>query len=122
MGWTSPVILGLLAVAVLGVLGILGYEPRRADPLLELRLFRNVPFTSAILMALGALCGFSASLFVTTQYLQDVRSMSALAAGGCLLPVGLLVLVLSPRTGRVVGTRGPSAAACPGGGESVAPT
>src|SRR6266540_1540568 len=38
LGWTSPVILGLLAVAVLGALGILGYEPRRVDPLLELRL------------------------------------------------------------------------------------
>lgn len=107
LGWTSPVILGLLAVAVLGVLGILGYEPRRADPLLELRLFRSVPFSAAILMALLALCGFGAFLFVTTQYLQDVRGLSALTAGLCLLPVGALVLVLSPFAGRLVGTRGP---------------
>jgi len=64
LGWTSPIILALLAVAALGVLGILGYEPRRADPLLELRLFRSVPFTSAIAMALFALCGFGAFLFV----------------------------------------------------------
>ncbi|MGH3399834.1 MAG: MFS transporter [Streptosporangiaceae bacterium] len=107
LGWTSPVILGLLAVAALGLLGILRYEPRRADPLLELRLFRSVPFSAAIVMALQALCGFSAFLFVTTQYLQDVRGRSALAAGLCLLPVGVLVLVLSPRTGRLVGARGP---------------
>jgi EmrB/QacA subfamily drug resistance transporter len=107
LGWTSPVILGLLAVAALSGLGILRYEPRRADPLLELRLFRSVPFSAAIVMALQALCGFSAFLFVTTQYLQDVRGRSALAAGLCLLPVGVLVLVLSPRTGRLVGTRGP---------------
>ena len=107
LGWTSPVILGLLAAAALGVLGILGYEPRRADPLLELRLFRSVPFSSAILMAIFALCGFSAFLFVTTQYLQNVRSMSALTAGLCLLPVGALVVLLSPRTGRMVGARGP---------------
>ncbi|MFF3665773.1 MFS transporter [Microtetraspora malaysiensis] len=107
LGWSSPIILGLLAVATLGVLGVLGYEPRRADPLLELRLFRSVPFSSAILMALFALCGFSAFLFVSTQYLQDVRDMSALAAGLCMLPVGLLVVVLSPRVGRLVGARGP---------------
>jgi MFS family permease len=97
-------ILGLLAIAVLAALaalGILGYEPRRGDPLLELRLFRSVPFSSAILMALFALCGFGAFLFVTTQYLQDVRGMSALTAGLCLLPVGVLVVVLSPRTGRL---------------------
>ncbi|GAA3112374.1 MFS transporter [Pseudonocardia yunnanensis] len=106
LGWTSPVILGLLGIAMLSALGILGYEPRRIDPLLELRLFRSVPFSSAILMALFALCGFSAFLFVTTQYLQDVRGMSALTAGLCLLPVGVLVVVLSPFTGRIVGARG----------------
>src|SRR5262249_38519734 len=107
LGWTSPVILGLLAVVVLGSLGILAYEPRRADPLLELRLFRSVPFSAAILMALWALCGFGAFLFVTTQYLQEVRGMSALTAGLCLLPVGLLTLMLAPLTGRLVGARGP---------------
>ncbi|WP_067491608.1 MFS transporter [Actinomadura hibisca] len=106
-GWGSAVVLGPLAVAVLGVLGILGYEPRRVDPLLELRLFRSVPFSAAILMALFALCGFGAFLFVTTQYLQNARGMSALAAGLCLLPVGALVLLLSPFTGRMVGSRGP---------------
>ncbi|MCF3143984.1 DHA2 family efflux MFS transporter permease subunit [Streptomyces platensis] len=107
LGWTSPVILGLLAVAACGVAGLLCYEPRRADPLLELRLFRSVPFSSAIVMALFGLCGFGAFLFVTTQYLQDVRGLSPVAAGLCLLPVGLPVLVVAPLTGRVVGTRGP---------------
>jgi EmrB/QacA subfamily drug resistance transporter len=126
LGWTSPVILGLLAAAVLAALGILGYEPRRADPLLELRLFRSVPFSAAILMALWALCAFGSFLFVTTQYLQDVRGLSALAAGLCLIPVGVLVLVLSPGTGRTVGARGPrrplviaGAALALGGGVSL---
>ena len=107
LGWTSPVILGLLAVAALGTAGILGYEPRRADPLLELRLFRSVPFSAAILLALWALCAFGAFLFVTTLYLQDVRGLPALTAGLCLLPVGLLVVVLSPFSGRLVAARGP---------------
>ncbi|GAB3432276.1 MFS transporter [Flindersiella endophytica] len=107
LGWTSPVILGLLGVALLSGVGMVGYESRRADPLLELRLFRSVPFSSAILMALFALCGFGAFLFVTTQYLQDVRGLSALAAGLCVLPVGVLVIVLSPVSGRLVGTLGP---------------
>jgi EmrB/QacA subfamily drug resistance transporter len=126
LGWTSPVILGLLAVALLSALGLLGYESRRLDPLLELRLFRSVPFSSAILIALFALCGFGAFLFVTTQYLQDVRGMSALAAGLCLLPIGVLIVVLSPLTGRLVGGRGPrlplviaGAALALGGGASI---
>lgn len=106
-GWTSPVILVLLAVAVLGVVGVIAYESRRADPLLELRLFRSVPFSSAILMALFALCAFGAFLFVTTLYLQNVRGMSALEAGLSLLPVGALIALLSPYTGKLVGARGP---------------
>ncbi|MEV4256736.1 MFS transporter [Spirillospora sp. NPDC049652] len=106
-GWTSPLILALLAAAAVGLAAIIGYESRREDPLLELRLFRSVPFSAAILMALWALCGFGAFLFVTTQYLQDVRGMSALAAGLCMLPVGLLVVALSPRVGRLIATRGP---------------
>lgn len=107
LSWSSPVIIGLLAAAVAGAAGIVGYEPHRADPLLDLRLFRSVPFTSAIVMALFALCGFGAFLFVTTLYLQSVRGLSALGAGLCLLPVGVLVLVLGPRTGRLVGRLGP---------------
>ena len=126
LGWSSPVILGLLGVAVFSVLGILGYERRRADPLLELRLFRSVPFSSAILIALFALCGFGAFLFLTTLYLQDVRGMSALTAGLCVLPVGVLIVVLAPLTGRLVGRRGPrlplvvsGAALALGGGVSI---
>ena len=106
-GWTSPLILGLLGVAFLGVLVILGYEPRRADPLLELGVFRSVPFSAAIVMALLALCGFSGFLFVTTVYLQDVRGLPAVQAGLCLLPVGILIVLLSPLTGRRVGAHGP---------------
>ncbi len=126
LGWTSPVILGLLAVAVLGVLGILAYEPHRIDPLLELRLFRSVPFSAAIGMALFGLCAFGAFLFVTTLYLQDVRGLPALTAGLCLLPVGVMIVVLSPLTGRLVGRRGPrlplvvsGAALALGGGASI---
>jgi EmrB/QacA subfamily drug resistance transporter len=106
-GWTSPLVLGLFAVAALGVVGLLVHEPRRREPLLELRLFRSAPFSSAILIALFALCGFGAFLFTTTLYLQEVRGLPALAAGLCLLPVGVLIVVLSPVAGRLVGGRGP---------------
>jgi EmrB/QacA subfamily drug resistance transporter len=106
-GWASPIIVALLVVAVLAALALIAYETRRTDPLLELRLFRSVPFSSAILMAMFALCAFGAFLFVTTLYLQHVRGMSALIAGLSLLPVGALIALLSPYTGKLVGARGP---------------
>ena len=106
-GWGSPPVLGLLALALLAAVGIARYEPRRVDPLLELRLFRSVPFTAAMVTALCALCAFGSFLFVITQYLQDQRGLSAFEAGLHLLPVGLTVLVVAPLSGRVVGRRGP---------------
>lgn len=106
LGWTSRVIIGLLAAAF-GVAGLLGYESRRAGPLLELRLLRSVPFSAAIVMALLAPCGSGAFLFVTTQYPQGVRGLPPVTAGLCLLPVGLPVLAVSPLAGRVAGGRGP---------------
>jgi EmrB/QacA subfamily drug resistance transporter len=125
-GWTSPAILSLLALTVLALLGILGYEPRRADPLLELRLFRSMPFSAAMLISLLGMCGFGAFLFVTTQYLQTARGMSPLTAGLSLLPVGISVAIVSPLTGRLVAARGPrlpltasGAALAAGGGMSM---
>jgi EmrB/QacA subfamily drug resistance transporter len=102
-GWSTPLIVAAAVAAVL----LIAYERRRAEPLLELRLFRSVPFSSAVVIALFAYTGFGAFLFVTTLYLQSVRHLSALDAGLCLLPVGLLICVLSPLTGRIVGSRGP---------------
>jgi hypothetical protein len=40
-------------------------------------------------------------------YLETVRGMSALAAGLSFLPVGILIVALSPQSGRIVATRGP---------------
>ncbi|TCC31367.1 MFS transporter [Kribbella sindirgiensis] len=97
----------LIAAAAVAAVLLIAYERRRAEPLLELRLFRSVPFSSAVVIAMFAYTGFGAFLFVTTLYLQSVRHLSALKAGLCLLPVGLLICVLSPLTGRVVGSRGP---------------
>src|SRR5262249_62283254 len=59
------------------------------------------------LLALWAWCAFGAVLFVTALCRRVVPGRPALAAGLCLLPVGLLVVVLSPVAGRLVGTRGP---------------
>jgi EmrB/QacA subfamily drug resistance transporter len=106
-GWGTPLVLGLLVVAAVSAVVLIGYERRRREPLLELRLFRSIPFSSAVLIAMFAYTGFGAFLFVTTLYLQSVRNLSALDAGLCLLPVGVLICFLSPLTGRVVGSRGP---------------
>ncbi|MFC9691783.1 MFS transporter [Kribbella sp. NPDC056951] len=97
----------LLILTVLAATALIAYERRRTEPLLELRLFRSVRFSSALVIALVAYVGFGAYLFVTTLYLQNVRGLPALAAGVTLLPVGLAILLVAPYAGRLVAARGP---------------
>jgi EmrB/QacA subfamily drug resistance transporter len=105
-GWGSPEIIGLFAVAALALAALLRYEPRRTDPLLDLRFFRSVPFAGATLTAVAAFSAFGGFLFLNTLYLQDVRGYSALQAGVCTLPMAIASFVLAPVAGRIVATRG----------------
>jgi EmrB/QacA subfamily drug resistance transporter len=106
-GWSSVQSIGTFALAVIAVVGLLIYEPRRADPLIELRFFRSAPFSGATLIAISAFAAFSGFLFVNTLYLQDVRGYSALQAGLCTLPMAAAALACSLLSGRAVGSRGP---------------
>src|SRR3954452_121934 len=105
-GWGSPVIVGLFTVAALALVGLIAWELRRTDPLVELRFFRSVPFTSATVTAVTAFAAFGAFLFLNSLYLQDVRGFSPLQAGLCPLPMAAAAFVLSPISGHLVGTRG----------------
>ncbi|MER6572185.1 DHA2 family efflux MFS transporter permease subunit [Streptomyces sp. NPDC001093] len=106
-GWTAPPIVTCLVVAAGTLAAFVPYENRRAEPLIEPRLFRSAPFsgaTATAVLAFGALGGF---LFANTLYLQRVVGLSALGTGLHLLPMAVLTLVCPPLSGRIVGSRGP---------------
>jgi len=106
-GWLSPVILGVFAVAAAAVTGLVIYEPRREEPLLDLRFFRSAPFSGASLIAISALAALGGFLFINTLYLQDVRGLSALQAGLYTLPLAAVTGFSAPLSGRIVARRGP---------------
>ncbi|MBT2368237.1 MFS transporter [Streptomyces sp. ISL-10] len=87
--------------------GLLLYEPRRREPLIDLRFFRSLPFSGATVIAVCAFAALAGFLFVNTLYLQDVLGHSALRAGLYMLPMAGLTLVAAPLSGRLVGSRGP---------------
>lgn len=106
-GLTSPLILLFAGTAVLSLVGLLLYEPRRTEPLIDLRFFRSAPFSGATVIAVCAFAALGGFLFVNTLYLQDVRGYSALHAGLYMLPMAALTFVCAPLSGRLVGSRGP---------------
>jgi EmrB/QacA subfamily drug resistance transporter len=96
-----------LAVAGAALLAFLLYEPRREDPLVDLRFFGSVPFASSIAMSVAGFAAFGGFLFLNTLYLQDVRGLSPLEAGLATVPMAVMTMVASPLSGRIVGRRGP---------------
>ncbi|MCX4667352.1 MFS transporter [Streptomyces sp. NBC_01381] len=106
-GLTSPLIIGFAGAALLALLGLLGYEPRRADPLIDLRFFRSAPFSGATVIAISAFAALGGFLFLSTLYLQNVRGLNALDAGVWMLPMAAMTLICAPLSGRLVGSRGP---------------
>ena len=84
------------------------------DALLDLRVFRSVNFTFAvIIMAILALSMFG-TLTLLPQYLQNVAGLNALEAGLILLPGSVLIGLLGPVMGRVYDARGTRPLLIPG--------
>jgi EmrB/QacA subfamily drug resistance transporter len=106
-GWLSPRIAVFFLVSVAALAALLKYEPRRAEPLIDFRFFRSVPFTAANLTAVCAIATLAGFLFLTTLYLQDVRGYTALQAGLTLLPMPIMMAVSSPLSGRILARGGP---------------
>jgi EmrB/QacA subfamily drug resistance transporter len=105
-GWTSTRILSLFAVAGLSFASFVFYEPRREEPLVDLRFFRSVPFSSATILALCSFACFAGFLFLNALYLQRVRGFSAFATGLCTLPLAIAMTISAPLSGRMVGHYG----------------
>ncbi|TVZ86616.1 MFS transporter [Streptomyces sp. BK340] len=100
-------VLPFAAVACAALLALLWYEPRRAEPLIDLRFFRSAPFSGATVIAISAFAALGGFLFLSTLYLQNVRGLDALHAGLWMLPLAGPTFLCAPLSGRLVGSRGP---------------
>jgi EmrB/QacA subfamily drug resistance transporter len=105
-GWRSARIVGLFALAAVGLIGFLRYASRRDEPLIDLRFFHSAPFSGATVIAISAFAALSGFLLLNTLYLQEVRGLSALHAGLYTLPMAAMTVVFAPLSGRLVGSRG----------------
>jgi EmrB/QacA subfamily drug resistance transporter len=116
-GWRSAMILGLFLTAAAALVAFVLYEPRRRDPLLDLRFFHSVSFSTATLLGLSSFSCFAGFLFLSALYLQQVRGFSAFHTGLFTVPLAIMMIVCAPSSGRLVGNYGtqPSLLAAGGG-------
>ncbi|WP_308202993.1 DHA2 family efflux MFS transporter permease subunit [Curtobacterium herbarum] len=106
LGWASPGALGLFVLAAAALVALVVVEGRTAEPLIDLRFFRSIPFSSAVGTALVAFGANGAFLFLIALYLQEVRGMTPFQAGLWTLPSAVMTMLVSPISGRLIGTVG----------------
>ncbi len=100
-GWTSPEILSLFGVAVVGLLAFVTLEKRQRAPMLDLSLFKNRTFAGAnATMALVALAMFGVFFFVSL-FVQNILHYSPVQAGASFLPMTLCIIFFAPVAGKL---------------------
>src|SRR6266568_4806974 len=95
----SHFILVLAILACVGLVSLVIWEWRRKDPIIEVRLFKNLNFLGAnFMMFILGIMLFS-SLVMMPQFLQTLMGYTAESAGLVLSGGGLLLLFLMPLAG-----------------------
>jgi EmrB/QacA subfamily drug resistance transporter len=99
-GWTSGRILGLFAVAIVGLGVFVVLELRQRVPMLDLSLFRNGTFAGAnTVMLLVGLAMFGV-FFYNSLFIQNIMGYSAVQTGATFLPMTGLIILVAPVAGK----------------------
>ena len=98
-GWTSPEIVLSLVAGVVLLIAFVAWERRAREPMLPMRFFRNRAFAAANAASLLMFFGMFGSIFLLTQYLQNVQGNSPLEAGVRMLPWTGMLMIVAPIAG-----------------------
>jgi DHA2 family multidrug resistance protein len=117
-GWGSTTVVGCLAGGLISLAIFVAVEfiliNRGGQPLLDLRLFANGPFTTSIIAGVFVVFSLFGGLFLFPIYLQYLRGLSAFESGLILLPQALASMVSVIIGGRLVDRIGVRAVMIPG--------
>jgi EmrB/QacA subfamily drug resistance transporter len=105
-GWTHPVTLIGLAVAVLLLVAFALNERRSENSLIPRRMYRSTAFMLSNGVAFTMYFGIFGSIFFLAQYLQGPMGYSPLEAGLRTLPWTAAPMIVVPITSAVVGRFG----------------
>jgi EmrB/QacA subfamily drug resistance transporter len=99
VGWSSPEIVGSLAVGAVLTAAFVAWELRAPSPMLPMRFFRSRAFTAANVASLFMFFGMFGAIFLLAQFLQTVQGYGPLDAGLRILPWTAMPIFIAPVAG-----------------------
>jgi EmrB/QacA subfamily drug resistance transporter len=107
LGWTSPVVLTMASLGVTGLAVFLAWERQAASPMLPLSVFAQRQFAAVNAVSFIVYAALTGATFLLPVVLQVVSGYSPLGSGLALLPLTVIMLVLSGRSGQLAARIGP---------------
>jgi hypothetical protein len=107
LGWSSLTVLAMAVAGALGLAAFLVWDHTAAWPMLPLGVFREWQFAATNVATFIMYAALTGATFLPPIQLQVVSGYLPLASGLPLLPLTLIMLALSARSGRLATRIGP---------------
>lgn len=114
-GYAAWYVIGLYVVAAIGVAAFIADQRRAANPVLDVRYFREPAFAGANIIAFTAYFATFAVFFFVPLYVVEVGNVSGYQVAFVFFPLALTMIVASAFTGQWVarsGARWPMTVGC----------
>jgi EmrB/QacA subfamily drug resistance transporter len=98
-GWGSVPLIATVVISVGALVAAVIHEQRTLAPLLDLTLFRNRVFASAVFSLVCAMLALFAVGFLLPFYFEELRGFSTQEAGLLLTPFSITIAVVGPVAG-----------------------
>jgi DHA2 family multidrug resistance protein-like MFS transporter len=102
----GALVLGLAVIALAALAAFFIRQRRAANPLYDLNVAGRRVFWVAACAGIIVFGSLMAAAFVSQQYLQNVLGYSTLEAGAAILPAALVMVLVAPRSAKLVEARG----------------
>lgn len=102
----TKAVLTLAAIAVVAGIAFVVRQRKAANPLYDLEIAARRIFWVAAVAGIIVFGSLMAAMFVGQQYLQNVLEYSTIEAGAAILPAVLCMVIVAPRSAKLVEARG----------------
>ncbi len=100
-GWLSDTIVLRLVVGLLAAVAFVLWELHTPRAMLDVRIFKNVEFSAAAMIAFIVGAGMMGSTYIIPVFVQTIIGFTPLLAGLMMMPAGIMLAFIFPLAGRL---------------------
>ena len=104
--WDSPLVLGMLAAAVVFLVLFVFIERRAKEPIIPLDLFKNNTFSLSTFIVFVTGVGMFGAILYIPLFIQAIQGGSATESGNSVMPMTFAMIVSSVITGQIISRSG----------------